>query len=178
MIILEPCCLRKQLDDFLSYGKSEYTHIFTWGDFGLPELLEYFIGISPGCDVFLSLIHMESSTLSSIVNLMERKDNHGTYLIRSLSLFTLGKERAEIVASLNKYQDVGRMFICESRISFRCLTVSDGERHFVLSGSINQSPVYSMQMLSLSTSEQEYKEIMRVFGYQHKKQLKKRNQCP
>lgn len=175
MIILEPCCFRKQLNDFLSNGKSEYTHIFTWGDFGLSEILDYFVGISPGCDVFLSLIRMESSTLSSIANLMERKDDHGTYLIHSLSLFTQGKERAEIAASLNKYRDDGRMFICEQKISFRCLAVSNGERHFVLNGSINQSPVYSMQMLSLTTSEQEYKETMRVFGYKKRIQMRAQN---
>lgn len=175
MIILEPCCFRKQLDDFLSTEKPEYTHLFTWGDFGLPELLDYFIGISPGCDVFLSLIRIEPATLSSIANLMERKDNHGEHLIRSLSLFTQGKERAEIADALSKYRDAGRMFICESKISFRCLAVSNGKQHFILSGSINQSPVYSMQMLSLTTSEQEYKETMRVFGYQHRKQMRKQN---
>lgn len=170
-MILEPCCFRKQLGSLLSSMEEEggASHLFTWGDFGLPELLDYLAGTAPGCDVLLSLVHVESATLSAIASLMERKDNGGEFLVRSFTLVSQGGERKEIISALGGYRAGGRMTVCEEKVSFRCMAVGNGERHYVLGGSINQSPVFSMQMMTLTSSRKLYEEVVNMFGYQKKR---------
>lgn len=191
-LILEPCCFRKQLDELLSEieenvpdtqesqpgilssekKKREAAHFFTYGDFSLPEFMDYFIGRCPECDVFLSLVHVEMTTIHSIATLMERKDKKGNFLIRSFTLLSQGKNRKEISDSLFPYIHSGRMAICEDTESFRCLSVGNQRHHYILNGSINQVPVFSMQMFTLTTSLKLYEDVLQVFRIKKRKKLR------
>lgn len=170
-LILEPCCFRKQLDELLTKieRKSETAHFFTFGDFSLPEFMDYFIGRSSGCDVFLSLVRVELPTLLAIDKLMKRKDKKGDFIIHSFTLLSQGKDKNEINNVLSAHRSSGRMAICEDAESFRCLSVGNKEHNYVLNGSINQVPVFSMQMFTLTTSSQLYEDVACIFN------MKKRN---
>lgn len=192
MLILEPCCFRKQLDELLSEieenipdiqesqpsipssgeKKREAAHFFTYGDFSLPEFMDYFIGRCPECDVFLSLVHVEPATIHSITNLMARKDKKGNFLIRSFTLLSQGKNRKEISNSLSSYIHSGRMAICEDTESFRCFSVGNKKHHYILNGSINQVPVFSMQMFTLTTSLKLYEDVSQIFRVKKRKILR------
>lgn len=165
-LILEPCCFRKQLDELLTKieRKSEAAHFFTYGDFSLPELMDYFIGRSSGCDVFLSLVRVESPTIHAIDKLMKQKDKKGNFVIRSFTLLSQGKDKNDINNILSGYRSSGRMAICEDTESFRCLSVGNKEHNYVINGSINQVPVFSMQMFTLTTSFQLYEDVASIFN--------------
>lgn len=188
-MVIEPCCYITQLDGLLAtiedvsspsdvmeekkpeVPKRGVAHFFTNGDFGLPEFMDYFVGRSPGCDVFLSLIRVEAITIHSIAKMMEWKDRFGNLMVRSFTLLSQGADRVEVARLLSKYRAEGRLLICEDKESFRCLVVGNEEHHYVLNGSINQSCVYAMQMFTLTTTPELYDEAMSIFNV--KKRIKR-----
>lgn len=171
-MIVEPCCYRKQMDELVS-GYPEVAHFFTNGDLSLPEFMDYLIGRCPGCDVFLSLVSVNECTLASVCRLLDRKLPDGSPLIRTFALLSQGKERDMVHTYLAPYCKGGRVCVCEDRESFRCLSVGNGASHFILNGSINQQPVYSMQMFTLTSSKVAYEQAMQIFG--SKKRTKRVN---
>lgn len=172
-MIIEPCCFRKQFDELLANieNNGNVAHFFTNGDLSLPEFMDYFIGRSPGCDVFLSLIRVDACTLATIYKLMGKKDRNGNFLIKSFTLLSQGYDREAINNTLSKFRNSGRLLVCEDKESFRCLTVGNTNHNYILNGSINQSPVFSMQMFTITTSEELYEDTMKIFGV--KKRIKK-----
>lgn len=188
-MVIEPCCYITQLDGMLAtiedvrspsdvtkekkpeVPKLGVAHFFTNGDFGLPEFMDYFVGRSPGCDVFLSLVRVETITIHSIIKMMEWKDRFGNFMIHSFTLLSQGADRVEVVRLLSEYRTAGRLFICEDKESFRCLTVGNERHQYVLNGSINQSCVYAMQMFTLTTTQELYDEAMGIFNA--KKRIKR-----
>ena len=159
-MIVEPCCFIRQLDGMLR-GKETTVNFFTNGDVPFASFLEYLIYAAPGGNVFLSLVRVEESTLREIVRLMKDIDQ--------LTILSSGEDRALIRKYLHPF--IGsKVTVCEDRISFRCVTVSNGCRSFVMHGSIMQSCSYSMQLFSVSSSPDTYNEIMTVFS--SKKRMK------
>lgn len=169
-MIVEPCCYIKQMDGMLAPGAAT-AHFFTNGDIALPQFLDYFIGRSPQCEVFLSLVGVEGDTLLAIDRQMKRRDRDGNLSVRSFTLLSQGKERTEVCRVLAPYRTAGRMLICEDRESFRCLAVGNGKEYYVLNGSINQRPVFSMQMFTLTTTQALYQQAMEQFNV--KKRMKR-----
>lgn len=160
-LFIEPCCFRKQLSERLSLAQS---HFFTNGDVTLSMFLDFFVGYCPGAAVSLSLVRIEAATLAALVLLLERKNPDGSPLVSSLTLVTTGQDRAAVSASLAAYRAEGRVFICEEKVAFRCLAVANEDASFVLHGSIGQSSVFSVQLLSLSTSRSAYNQVASLFA--------------
>lgn len=167
-MIIEPCCFGKQFDKMLlaveGEGKSNAAHFFTNGDVPLPDMADYLVSHAGECDVFLSLIMVDDATISFLSRLLERRTSRKSYLVRSLTLLSQGKNRKAVIASLDAYRKQGRLTVCEDNESFRCLAVGSDSHWYVLNGSINQSLVFSMQMFTLTTSEAMYKQAMEVFS--------------
>lgn len=167
-MIVEPCCFGKQLDQLMQAvegeAKSNAAHFFTNGDVSLPELADYLASRAGECDVFLSLVSVDHATVVFLTRLLERRTQRKSFLVRSLTLLSQGRNRKEILAALDGYRRQGRLTVCEDNESFRCLAVGGQSRWYVLNGSINQSVVFSMQMFTLTTSRELYDQAMEVFS--------------
>lgn len=170
-MIIEPCCYLKQMDELIA-GNPVVAHFFTNGDLSLTEYLDYFTGRCPGCDVFLALVSVSEVTLSAIVRMLDHKQSDGTPWVRSFTLLSQGMERTLVHRFLSPYMNQeSRVLVCEDKASFRCLAVGNDTSRYVLNGSINQLPVYAMQMFTLTSSREAYEQAMSVFS--SKKRTKK-----
>lgn len=168
-MILEPCCYRTRLTELL-LGNPSAEHLITFGDTDLSMLMDYFVSHSPGCDVFLLLVSAHQNTIRTIARLMDaRIPGTDCYLVRSFTLYTQGENRTAIQTALATFREQKRMLVVEGNVSTRCLCVGNGQNHFVLQGSIPQEKNNAMQIMTLTTTEAEYNNLMRILNYQKKK---------
>lgn len=162
--IIEPCCNEKQLTALLSSieGKSNVAHFYSFSDWTTSFLLPFFANRTPGGEVTLCLVQIDTSTLETIRQLMnaktvDKETRESIYVIRHLSLITRGDNRAQVLAALQGFGD--RLSICEDSIGFRCLTCANKHRQFVVQGSINQQMMNMTQLYTVTTGQQLYNEV-------------------
>ena len=168
-MILEPCCYRKQLTELIGSNRIN-EHLFTFGDTDLQMLMDFFVSHTPECDVYLVLVQVEEETLQTISSLMEAKrTSNGKPMVKSFVLLHQGNNKKAVHEALDKFRKDGRLMICESDVSFRCLCVGNGTNHFVLQGAIPQKKNFAMQMFSLSMGNEQYENVMRILNYRKKK---------
>ena len=161
--IIEPCCYEKQLTELLSEieGKSDVAHFYSFSDWDLNVLLPFFVNRAPCGEVTLCLVQIEQNVLDTVRRLLSRMIPHPetrkpVYLVGHLSIITRGDNRKEILSCLKGFGD--RLSVCEDTIGFRCLTVSNDSRHFVVQGSINQRTLSVTQMYTITTGKKLYDE--------------------
>lgn len=167
---IEPCCYEKQLTELLTQieKKSNAAHFFSNSDWDLTQLLPFFALRAPGCELTLCLVNIEQNTLDALRKLMNRMVfDHGVgetiRLVSRLTLITQGNQRAETLSHLKGFGD--RVVVCEDNIGFRCLAVGNGQRHFVVQGSLNQRVLTgATQMFTLTTGAALYDSALKVLG--------------
>ena len=171
---IEPCCYEKQLSELLMgiEGKSDVAHFFSNSDWDLNDLLPYFVNKVPGCELTLCLVNVEQNVLETLRKLLARmipnpETRQAMNLISHLTLITQGNNRKEVLDYLKNVSDE-RLSVCEDNIGFRCMTCTDGKRHFVLQGSLNQRILSSTQLFTLTTGSKLYKEVQGVLDSKHR----------
>lgn len=176
MNIIEPCCYEKQLTETLTRieGVTNVAHLYSFSDWDLTVLLPYFASRTPGGDVTVCMLHLTPETLAVIRNLMKRVYiDHDTKeerdLVGRLTLIvnpTNADEKAQLYNFLGGCDE--RLVVCEDRIGFRALMMSNRERSFVIQGSINQGKSDYTQMFTLTTGRALYDEAMELINSKRK----------
>ena len=176
MNIIEPCCYNKQLTEIIERieDRTNVAHFYSFSDWDLTALLPFFAARTPGGDVSVCLVRVTPETLSVIRNLMKQtyvdtatKDqcplvNRLTLIISQPTV----EEKQEIYNILGGCDE--RLVICEDRIGFRALMMSNGTRHFVIQGSINQGKSDHTQMYTLTTGKALYDEATELIDSKRK----------
>ena len=176
MNIIEPCCYEKQLTETLTRieGATNVAHLYSFSDWDLTVLLPYFASRTPGGDVTVCMLHLTPETLATIRNLMkrvyiDRYTKEERDLVGRLTLIvnpTSVDEKAQLYNFLGGCDE--RLVVCEDRIGFRALMMSNGERSFVIQGSINQGKSDYPQMFTLTTGSALYDEVMELINSKRK----------
>lgn len=176
MNIIEPCCYEKQLTETLTRieGATNVAHLYSFSDWDLTVLLPYFASRTPGGDVTVCMLHLTPETLATIRNLMkrvyiDRYTKEERDLVGRLTLIvnpTSVDEKAQLYNFLGGCDE--RLVVCEDRIGFRALMMSNGERSFVIQGSINQGKSDYTQMFTLTTGSALYDEVMELINSKRK----------
>jgi hypothetical protein len=166
---IEPCCYDKQLTELLKKieGKGNVAHFFSNSDWDLTQLLPFLAYRTPGGEVTICLVYVENNVLDAI-----RRVLRATYVdtatketknyVSHLTLITQGENRSGVLAHLKGFKD--RLSVCEDNIGFRCVTCSNGERSFVVQGSINQRVSSATQMYTITTGSYLYNQTMEVLA--------------
>ena len=176
MNIIEPCCWNKQLTEIIERieGRTNVAHFYSFSDWGLTVLLPFFAARTPGGDVSVCLVRVTSETLSVIRNLLKQTyvdaaTKEQRPLVNRLTLIVslpTVEEKQEIYNFLGGCDE--RLVICEDRIGFRALMMSNDTRHFVIQGSINQGKSDYTQMFTLTTGRALYDEAMELINSKRK----------
>ena len=176
MNVIEPCCYEKQLTETLTRieGATNVAHLYSFSDWDLTVLLPFFAARTPGGDVTVCMLHLTPETLAVIRNLMkrvyiDRDTKEERLLVGRLTLIinpTNADEKAQLYNFLGGCDD--RLVVCEDRIGFRALMMSNGERSFVIQGSINQGKSDYTQMFTLTTGRALYDEAMELINSKRK----------
>lgn len=176
MNIIEPCCYEKQLTETLTRieGATNVAHLYSFSDWDLTVLLPFFAARTPGGDVTVCMLHLTPETLATIRNLMkrvyiDRETKEERLLVSRLTLIvnpTNADEKAQLYNFLGGCDE--RLVVCEDRIGFRALMMSNGERSFVIQGSINQGKSDYTQMFTLTTGRALYDEAMELINSKRK----------
>lgn len=176
MNIIEPCCYEKQLTETLTRieGATNVAHLYSFSDWDLTALLPYFASRTPGGDVTVCMLHLTPETLATIRNLMkrvyiDRDTKEERDLVGRLTLIvnpTNADEKAQLYNFLGGCDK--RLVLCEDRIGFRALMMSNRERSFVIQGSINQGKSDYTQMFTLTTGRALYDEAMELINSKRK----------
>lgn len=176
MNIIEPCCYEKQLTETLTRieGATNVAHLYSFSDWDLTVLLPFFAARTPGGDVTVCMLHLTPETLAVIRNLMkrvyiDRDTKEERLLVSRLTLIvnpTNADEKAQLYNFLGGCDE--RLVVCEDRIGFRALMMSNGERSFVIQGSINQGKSDYTQMFTLTTGRALYDEAMELINSKRK----------
>lgn len=176
MNIIEPCCYEKQLTETLTRieGATNVAHLYSFSDWDLTVLLPYFAARTPGGDVTVCMLHLTPETLAVIRNLMkrvyiDRDTKEERLLVGRLTLIvnpTNADEKAQLYNFLGGCDE--RLVVCEDRIGFRALMMSNRERSFVIQGSINQGKSDYTQMFTLTTGRALYDEAMELINSKRK----------
>lgn len=176
MNIIEPCCYEKQLTETLTRieGATNVAHLYSFSDWDLTVLLPFFAARTPGGDVTVCMLHLTPESLAMLRNLMkrvyiDRDTKEERLLVGRLTLIvnpTNADEKAQLYNFLGGCDD--RLVVCEDRIGFRALMMSNGERSFVIQGSINQGKSDYTQMLTLTTGRALYDEAMELINSKRK----------
>ena len=176
MNIVEPCCYEKQLTETLTRieGAANVAHLYSFSDWDLTVLLPYFASRTPGGDVTVCMLHLTPETLATIRNLMkrvyiDRDTKEERLLVGRLTLIvnpTNADEKAQLYNFLGGCDE--RLVVCEDRIGFRALMMSNRERSFVIQGSINQGKSDYTQMFTLTTGRALYDEAMELINSKRK----------
>lgn len=176
MNIIEPCCYEKQLTETLTRieGATNVAHLYSFSDWDLTVLLPYFASRTPGGDVTVCMLHLTPETLATIRNLMkrvyiDRETKEERDLVGRLTLIvnpTNADEKAQLYNFLGGCDE--RLVVCEDRIGFRALMMSNRERSFVIQGSINQGKSDYTQMFTLTTGRALYDEAMELINSKRK----------
>lgn len=166
MNIIEPCCYEKQLTEIIHriQGGCNVAHFYSNSDWDLTALLPFFASRTPGGDITLCMVRLTSETMAAIRNLLKRTyvdtiTKEERQLVSRLTLILsrpTTEERTEMYNILGGCDE--RLVICEDRIGFRALMMSNGTRHFVIQGSINQGKSDYTQMFTLTTGRALYDE--------------------
>ena len=174
--IIEPCCYEKQLTETLTRieGATNVAHLYSFSDWDLTVLLPFFAARTPGGDVTVCMLHLTPETLATIRNLMkrvyiDRETKEERLLVCRLTLIvnpTNADEKAQLYNFLGGCDD--RLVVCEDRIGFRALMMSNRERSFVIQGSINQGKSDYTQMFTLTTGRALYDEAMELINSKRK----------
>lgn len=166
---IDPCCLEKQLTAVLSEieNKDNVVHLFSSSDWTVSHLLTYLCGRMFGSNITLVLPRVEPKTLETLHSLMLSKPidpytKEHSFLVEHLSLITRGENREEVLAHLSGFGK--RVTICEDPSDFRCLTISNNQRHIVVQGSLNQRLLQSTQMFTITTGRKLYNQAMACIG--------------
>ena len=176
MNIIEPCCYEKQLTETLTRieGVTNVAHLYSFSDWDLTVLLPYFASRTTGGDVTVCMLHLTPETLATIRNLMkrvyiDRETKEERLLVSRLTLIvnpTNADEKAQLYNFLGGCDE--RLVVCEDRIGFRALMMSNRERSFVIQGSINQGKSDYTQMFTLTTGRALYDEAMELINSKRK----------
>lgn len=176
MNIIEPCCYNKQLTETLERieGRTNVAHLYSFSDWDLTVLLPFFAARTPGGDVTVCMMHLTPETLATIRNLMkrvyiDRETKEERDLVGRLTLIvnpTNADEKAQLYNFLGGCDE--RLVLCEDRIGFRALMMSNRERSFVIQGSINQGKSDYTQMFTLTTGRALYDEAMELINSKRK----------
>ena len=176
MNIIEPCCYEKQLTETLTRieGATNVAHLYSFSDWDLTVLLPFFAARTPGGDVTVCMMHLTPETLATIRNLMkrvyiDRDTKEERLLVSRLTLIvnpTNADEKAQLYNFLGGCDE--RLVVCEDRIGFRALMMSNGERSFVIQGSINQGKSDYTQMFTFTTGRALYDEAMELIHAKRK----------
>lgn len=176
MNIIEPCCYEKQLTETLTRieGATNVAHLYSFSDWDLTVLLPYFASRTPGGDVTVCMLHLTPETLATIRNLMkrvyiDRDTKEERLLVGRMTLIvnpTNADEKAQIYNFLGGCDE--RLVLCEDRIGFRALMMSNRDRSFVVQGSINQGKSDYTQMFTLTTGRALYDEAMELINSKRK----------
>ena len=176
MNIIEPCCYEKQLTETLTRieGATNVAHLYSFSDLDLTVLLPYFASRTPGGDVTVCMLHLTPESLAMLRNLMkrvyiDRETKEERLLVGRLTLIvnsTNADEKAQIYNFLGGCDE--RLVLCEDRIGFRALMMSNRERSFVIQGSINQGKSDYTQMFTLTTGRALYDEAMELINSKRK----------
>lgn len=176
MNIIEPCCYEKQLTETLTRieGAANVAHLYSFSDWDLTVLLPFFAARTPGGDVTVCMLHLTPDTLATIRNLMkrvyiDRDTKEERDLVGRLTLIvnpTNVDEKAQLYNFLGGCDE--RLVLCEDRIGFRALMMSNRERSFVIQGSINQGKSDYTQMFTLTTGRALYDEAMELINSKRK----------
>lgn len=176
MNIIEPCCYEKQLSETLTRieGATNVAHLYSFSDWDLTVLLPFFAARTPGGDVTVCMLHLTPETLGTIRNLMkrvyiDRDTKEERDLVGRLTLIvnpTNADEKAQLYNFLGGCDE--RLVVCEDRIGFRALMMSNRERSFVIQGSINQGKSDYTQMFTLTTGRALYDEAMELINSKRK----------
>lgn len=176
MNIIEPCCYEKQLTETLTRieGATNVAHLYSFSDWDLTVLLPFFAARTPGGDVTVCMLHLTPESLAMLRNLMkrvyiDRDTKEERLLVSRLTLIvnpTNADEKAQLYNFLGGCDE--RLVVCEDRIGFRALMMSNRERSFVIQGSINQGKSDYTQMFTLTTGRALYDEAMELINSKRK----------
>lgn len=165
--VIEPCCYPKQLTHNLEEAEKGcgVSHFFSFSDWGTDELVPWTIGSVPGCEAVLCLVQIDIRTISMISDILrrtyfDRSSGEDKYVVKHLTIITQtsrqdpDKQRREFRAQLGRFIDEDRVTVCEDIIGFRCIAASNGKRHLVIQGSLNQCHMEPCcQMYTMTTSK-------------------------
>lgn len=176
MNIIEPCCYEKQLTETLTRieGATNVAHLYSFSDWDLTVLLPFFAARTPDGDITVCMMHLTPESLAMLRNLMKRvyidyDTKEERLLVSRLTLIvnpTNADEKAQLYNFLGGCDE--RLVVCEDRIGFRALMMSNRERSFVIQGSINQGKSDYTQMFTLTTGRALYDEAMELINSKRK----------
>lgn len=176
--VIEPCCYTKQLSHNLEEAEKGggVSHFFSFSDWSTDELVPWTLSSVAGCEAVLCLVQIDPRTICMLSDILrrtyyDREAGEDKYIVKHLSVITQaggedpGKQRGEFRAQLGRFIDEGRVTVCEDNIGFRCIAASNGKRHLVIQGSVNQFHVEPCcQMYTLTTSKPAYEQAMEMLS--------------
>lgn len=168
--VIEPCCYPKQLTHNLEETEKGggVSHFFSFSDWSTDELIPWALSSVQGCDAVLCLVQIDPRTIYMLADVLrrtyfDRSTNDNVYVVKHLTVITQtarqdpDKQRYEFRAQLGRFIDEGRVTVCEDNIGFRCIAASNGKRHLIIQGSLNQSHIEPCcQMYTMTTSKEAY----------------------
>ena len=183
--VIEPCCYPKQLTHNLEEAEKGggVSHFFSFSDWGTDELVPWTLSSAPGCEAVLCLVQIDPRTIYMLSDILrrtyhDRTENKEKHVVNHLTIITQtsreepDKQRNEFRVQLGKFIDEGRVTVCEDNIGFRCIAASNGKRHLVIQGSLNQFHVEPCcQMYTMTTSKRAYDMAMEIL--ESKSRIKK-----
>ena len=179
----------EEAEGWVSNGKDEHgneirvkrgpqiAHFFSYSDWGTDELVPWTLGSVPGCEAVLCLVQIDVRTIYMLSDVLrrtyisDRGSGTSDYVVKHLTVVTQTSrqdaeaQRREFRAQLGKFIDEGRVTVCEDSIGFRCIAASNGKRHLVVQGSLNQCHMEPVtQMYTMTTSKQAYDMAMQMLS--------------
>jgi hypothetical protein len=149
-------------------------HFYSFSDWDLTALLPFFAARTPGGDITVCMPRLTPETMVMLRGLMKRVyvDTATKEERKLVSRLTLIINQPDIDEKAQLYNFLGgcdeRLVICEDRIGFRALMMSNGTRHFVIQGSINQGKSDHTQMYTLTTGKALYDEATELIDSKRK----------
>lgn len=176
--VIEPCCYPKQLTMNLEEAEKGcgVSHFFSFSDWCTDELVPWTLASVPGCDAVFCLVRIDFRTIYMLCEILSRmyvdKDSGAEkYVVNHLTVITQTSsddpegQRREFRAQLGRFIDDGRVTVCEDNIGFRCIAASNGKRHIVIQGSINQFKMEPCcQMYTMTTTLGAYSQAMEMLS--------------
>ena len=176
--VIEPCCYPKQLTHNLEEAEKGggVSHFFSFSDWSTDELIPWTLSSVSGCEAVLCLVQLDFRTVYTLADMLrrtyfDRASGEDKPVVKHLTIITQTprlipeKQRYELRAQLGRFIDDGRVTVCEDNIGFRCIAASNGKRHLVIQGSLNQGHMEPCcQMYTMTTSKGAYDMAMAMLG--------------
>ena len=178
MLIVEPCCYRKQIGEIIDrctqHPTLKSTHFFSYSDWDVVQLLDTLAGYAGGGVIGIVMVRLDVPLIAAIRRILsgERVDNTCSHTLPNVERMILVtqpgqngdaiNQREEVRAQLGKFIDCGQLVVCEDNVGFRCLAIGGQEHSLVVQGSINPVRSNAMQMFTLTASNREYQEVMEM----------------